>query len=228
MTLALGSGIAFVEIAVQTAVMLVLAALSSARGDAIPIEVLANRGWALALVTLLSLPAVVGLCIWFAVLRPGWSAAAYLGWVPCSGKAIALGLVAAALLGAGYDLLSQALGRPVVPDFMVEAYATAGFVPLLWAAVVLAAPLGEELFFRGFLFRGWAASALGGWGTVVLTSGLWAVIHLQYDLYDMVAVFLMGLLLGGFRLKTQSLRPPLIMHIAFNLVATIQVAWLTR
>lgn len=227
-TLALGSGIALVSLVVETVVILAVAAFPAARGDAIDLETLASQGWVLSLATLITLPVVVGMCLWLAALRPGWRATVYLGWVPCRGKSIGLGLLAAALLGVSYDWLSQALGRPVVPDFMVEAYATAGFVPLLWLAVVFAAPLSEELFFRGFLFRGWASSFLGGWGTVLLTSVLWAVIHFQYDLYDVVAVFLMGLLLGGFRLQTQSLWPPLIMHAAFNLVATIQVAALPR
>jgi membrane protease YdiL (CAAX protease family) len=94
--------------------------------------------------------------------------------------------------------------------------------------VVVGAPLVEETFFRGFLFRGLAASPLGGPATIVVTSLAWAAIHLQYDLYDMGTIFLLGLLLGAFRLITGSLWPPLLMHALVNLLATIQVAILLR
>jgi len=41
--------------------------------------------------------------------------------------------------------------------------------------------LFEELFFRGFLFRGLSSSFMGPVGAVLVTSALWALIHTQYD-----------------------------------------------
>ena len=45
-----------------------------------------------------------------------------------------------------------------------------------WAA-------GEEILFRGFLFRGWRRSRRDVWFVIALTALLWAVVHLQYDPY---------------------------------------------
>jgi uncharacterized protein len=97
---------------------------------------------------------------------------------------------------------------------------------LLWVAVVVCAPWGEEVFFRGFLFKGWLHSVLGGWGTVLLTSLIWAVIHLQYDLYGITTIFVGGLLLGYARLKSGSIYPPILMHTLMNVLAMTQTAFL--
>ena len=94
-------------------------------------------------------------------------------------------------------------------------------------ALLVAAPLFEETFFRGFLFRGFASSFLGVIGTVLVTAGLWALLHVQYDAYGIALVFALGLLLGIARARTGSLWVPIAMHSAANLVATIETAVLT-
>jgi membrane protease YdiL (CAAX protease family) len=94
--------------------------------------------------------------------------------------------------------------------------------------VVVLAPLNEELFFRGFLFAGISRSRLGGAGAILLTALLWAVIHIQYDWYGVSNIFVIGLLLGYARWKTDSIVPPILMHGLMNLLTTIQVATLIR
>jgi uncharacterized protein len=96
-------------------------------------------------------------------------------------------------------------------------------VPLLWLALIVAAPLGEELLFRGFWFQGFTRSRLGVLGTIVITSLVWSSIHLQYDFYGCATVFASGLLLGYARYHSQSIIPPIIMHALMNLVAILQV-----
>ena len=120
------------------------------------------------------------------------------------------------------DLLTVALGRPVVPDVMKTLYQTANPVWLFWAALIGAAPLFEEVFFRGFLFKGLQASWLGTPGTVIATAAVWAVIHLQYDAYGIATVFVVGLVLGAARAATGSLLLPIAMHLLANLVASIE------
>src|SRR5262249_18289381 len=94
---------------------------------------------------------------------------------------------------AGFILLSDVttslLGRPIVPSFMSAMYATADPVWMMWVAMLIAAPLFEETFFRGLLFEGFQSSFLGTVGTVVVTAGLWAVIHVQYDAYGIMSIF---------------------------------------
>ena len=123
------------------------------------------------------------------------------------------------------DLITGLLGRPIVPEFMSEVYSTADPVWMIWVALIIAAPLFEETFFRGFLFRGFESSFMGTAGAVLLTAALWAVIHLQYDGYGVATIFCLGVLFGAARALTRSLLVPLGLHAAANLVATIE-AWL--
>lgn len=125
------------------------------------------------------------------------------------------------------DVLTILLGRPIVPDFMSGVYATADPAWMLWTALIVAAPLFEETFFRGFLFKGFESSFLGSGGTVLATAGLWALMHVQYDAYGVFLVFGLGLLLGVARARTGSLMVPLTMHATANLIATIETVVLT-
>ena len=122
------------------------------------------------------------------------------------------------------DGLSYALGRPIVPEFAVKAYLTAVFPPLLWLAVVAAAPLFEEALFRGFLLEGYRKTRRRTLVAAVILSAVWAGIHLQYGLYEMAWIFGLGLILCAARLKTRSLWTPIAMHTFCNLVATIETA----
>jgi membrane protease YdiL (CAAX protease family) len=92
---------------------------------------------------------------------------------------------------------------------------------LFWIAVVLAAPLFEEVFFRGFLFRGFEASFLKTTGTVILTAILWAALHVQYNAYGIAFIAGAGILFGLARAKTGSLLVPLALHAAMNLAETV-------
>jgi membrane protease YdiL (CAAX protease family) len=142
--------------------------------------------------------------------------------VPLKTMLVWLGaLIALLALADGITLL---LGRPIVPEFMTDVYASARPVWVLWIALLVAAPLFEETFFRGFLFRGFETSFLGTVGTVVVTSGFWSLMHVQYDAYGMAIIFCLGLLLGVARARTQSVLVPLGLHSVANLVATIETA----
>lgn len=112
------------------------------------------------------------------------------------------------------------------PDsaWVMETYETAKYVPLIWIAFVIAAPLFEEFFFRGFLFEGLRDSWMGPVGAVVVTSIAWASIHMQYGMFQIVMIGLLGVLLGIAKLKTRSLYVVIAMHSLNNLVATIQVS----
>jgi membrane protease YdiL (CAAX protease family) len=184
---------------------------------------MASNGLFLAVSTCASAPVGVALTGLFASMRRGITVRDYLGLRPVSPKRL-LGWCAALLgLIAASDGLSLALGKPVVPEFMDRAYASAGFAPLLWLALVVAAPVSEELLFRGFCMTGIRASRLGNWGAVVVSSLIWSAMHLQYDAYGIASIFVSGLLLGWARLRTDSTVTPMVMHALMNLVATVEV-----
>lgn len=111
---------------------------------------------------------------------------------------------------------------------MLKAYGSASPRWLLWLAVNIGAPIFEEISFRGFLFKGLAASRLRWQGATVITAVLWAVIHQQYDWYGLAVVFALGLLLGVVRAKTHSTVLTMWLHCLINLVATAQVAFALR
>jgi membrane protease YdiL (CAAX protease family) len=148
-------------------------------------------------------------------------ALAWPGW-----RALAVWVGAAAAVGAGYDALARAVSRPVVPPVMVEAWRTADWRAALCVGVVVAAPLLEEALFRGFLFTGLAASRLGLPLAIVLPAAAWALLHVQYDAFDLSFIFVLGVLLGVARWRSGSLAACLAAHVVLNLVATIQVALL--
>jgi uncharacterized protein len=180
--------------------------------------------WSIAIIT--ATPVTIGLVLLFAGIKKNLPLKHYLALRTLPRRRLlrwCLVLLGFALLA---DLTTVSLGKPIVPEFMTEVYRTARWTPLLWFAVVICAPLAEELLFRGFLFKGWLHSPLGGWGTVLLTSFIWATLHQQYDLHGIAIVFAAGLLFGYARLRSGSIYPPLAMHILMNLLALVQTALL--
>jgi membrane protease YdiL (CAAX protease family) len=226
-TVAFGSCIVGAYILVQSLVVLVAAFLQGQLTNPQAIEAVAYNGDVLSICIVVSLPVALGLCVLFAWMRRGVGVADYLGLRRCSWKTTLLGLICVVALGLSYDSISTLLGRVEAPEFMLKVYRTAMYPPLLWIAIVGGAPLSEEIFFRGFLFKGLEASPVGAAGAILLTAMGWAVIHLQYELFDILFIFLLGILLGVARWWSGSIVPPLLMHMLQNLVATVQVAHLT-
>lgn len=132
--------------------------------------------------------------------------------------------LAALIFTLSIDSLTYLQGRPVVVDFMTHIYTSTSQLWLLCLALIITAPLFEELFFRGFLFTGLSQSRLGNNGAVIITSLAWSVIHLQYDLYGVFTIFITGLLLGVARVKTGSVGAPILMHALMNGIALIETA----
>ena len=118
--------------------------------------------------------------------------------------------------------LIEALGAKDIPNFMLELeYPTLMTKILLLVAVVVAAPVVEEVVFRGFLLKGFANSFMGVHGAVLLTSALWAVIHMQYEIAYLIAIFVIGVVFGYARIRSNSLFIPMIMHSLMNFLAIV-------
>jgi membrane protease YdiL (CAAX protease family) len=158
---------------------------------------------------------------------------AFLGFRSVSLRTLMLWLGAAIAFAIVSDGVTLALGRPVVPPFMKQALATAGHPVLLLAALVVAAPLLEEILFRGFWMSALAAAGAPTAVGAVTGALLWAVIHIQYDFYGVATIFVLGLLLAAARIQSQSLIPCLAMHALLNAIAFTQAmllrdAWNAR
>lgn len=148
-----------------------------------------------------------------------------LGMVRPRFAQVALWTAAALAVLAGYEWLASRLDRPSLPDFMIEFHASAGWLPGLLLVVVFLAPLVEEVLFRGFLLPGLAAGRMGAAGAIAVSAVLFALVHTQYDPFDMSAVLALGLLLGAARWLSGSLWLAYGLHAAINAVAAAQLVW---
>ena len=148
----------------------------------------------------------------------------YLALTPITKKQALIGLAIVAGLIALLELLGSVTGQSADTGFNSEVYRTADPMALLWLGFVVFGPAFEEVFFRGFLFAGWLNSRLSPVGTIALTSVLWAVLHVQYNVYGIVSIIIMGIVLGIMRYKTKSLWSPLLMHFAWNLTGMVMLA----
>ena len=187
---------------------------------------------------LLSFGGLVSTAVYVEVLawaarRRGWQAADYLGWVVPKPRDAALTLAVIVALILAFDALDYLLDRTgFVPSFQIDTYRSAreaGGLVMLWIAFVAAGPLGEEIMFRGFLYRGWARSPGAVVPAVVVISALWAILHLQqyeYDWLVILQIFLLGLVLGWARWRSGSTMLTFAMHAFNNAWALVETHWL--
>ena len=192
-------------------------------------------GVAVTLIIFVSTPIQLLLLATFAQ-RKGGNALAYLGLTLPRRSEVVFGVaVTVALIIAG-NVVSWLLGKNIVTSFQTDIFRTAseaGFLPLLllWLAVVVVTPLGEETLFRGFLYRGWLQSRRDAWLVIVMTALFWALIHVQYDWYVTGQIFAFGLLLGWMRWATGSTILTIMLHALINLEGMIETLvtakWLT-
>lgn len=187
-------------------------------------EEMANTGWVLSLATLVSTPICMGAIALFIRWKQGYTVKRYLELDWPQWRSLLVWCLLTLGLIYGMDYVRSLLDIASTSTFTTDMFVTAQFIPLLYLAVGVAAPLFEEVFFRGFMFQGLRQSKVGLWGAVLLPSLLWAVIHLQYDLYDVTSIFIFGVLMGIAQVRTRSLYVPIAMHALNNILALSQVA----
>jgi hypothetical protein len=113
----------------------------------------------------------------------------------------------------------------LVTQFQLQSYSTAaaeGWLLPMWLGAVVIAPAGEEVMFRGFLFRGWARSERTVWPAIIVISVLWASLHVQYDWTGIAQIFAIGLFLGFVRWRSGSTLLTFVLHALFNLEGTME------
>ena len=114
---------------------------------------------------------------------------------------------------------------PIEHEDIVSSLAGSSHLGLA-LGMVLVAPVIEELVFRGYLFKAWRHTRLGLWGTLVLTSLLFTVVHAaQYSILLLLYVFALSMLLGLARERTGSIWVPIMIHSFNNLIAVIALVY---
>ena len=184
-------------------------------------------GVVIAIGALASIPVQIAVLAVAAQLRH-WRPASYFGLnVPRRGE-LTFAVVSVIALIVVFDVLLYVTGRDIVAPFQVEAYKTAQeagllLLLLLLLAIVIVAPLGEEIAFRGFLYRGLALPGREVHAIVIIALA-WAMLHIQYDWLGMAQIFAIGLMLGWFRWASGSTTLTILMHVLVNLEAMLETA----
>ncbi len=175
------------------------------------------------------------LVLMVAVRLGGCAFADYFAWLRPSAGGIALAVVT--------FLVSEAIGRGIpylltgslAANLAIEDYrATVApgtwpwwYVLHYWPAAVYA-PFVEETTFRGFLWRGLAASRLGNGGALLLTSAFFAAVHYHYYIQGgrfipgpLIGTFISGLLFGFVRWRSGTTIASMITHSLSNIALTV-------
>jgi membrane protease YdiL (CAAX protease family) len=166
----------------------------------------------------IALPAVA--VIWFAGLR----LAPYLGLRAPTGFQLLIAAVVAAANQPIVSLLTylahEGLPAKLVADFdakqrMLDGVFAGHALPMI-ITVAIAAPLGEELFFRGFalpaLRRSWGALL-----AVLVSGALFSALHL--DPVGFIGLLEIGVMLALLRIWSGSLWPSVLAHAVNNGIA---------
>ena len=114
--------------------------------------------------------------------------------------------------------------------FVDPLYQSVSSVWLLIFAMVIVAPNYEELIFRGLLWSAIAeqfsnvanAEHRGAIVASLVTSVIFAVIHLQYGIYEIGTIVVLALIFCYARIKSGSLLLPMLLHIVNNGAAMAQ------
>jgi membrane protease YdiL (CAAX protease family) len=184
----------------------------------------ATDGTAVAIYTLISNPIEIVTLV-LAIQLLGSNARDYLGIDIPHWRDVAIAVAGLAATIAAADALTFALGKDMVPAFQIELHRTAraqGSLPWLWLAIIVAAPVGEELLFRGFLFRGFVHEPRDAVPGILIISLIWSMLHVQYDWFGTSQVFVIGLLFGFVRWRTGSTTLAILMHVLLNLESVVE------
>jgi membrane protease YdiL (CAAX protease family) len=131
---------------------------------------------------------------------------------------IPLALVATYAVALVHENIVNPPEQDIVNQFPRTAAGTALFV----LVAVVMAPLFEELFFRGFLFKGLARS----WGwlpAAFVSAAVFGVAHLQLTVF--IPIVALGVALAWVYQRTGSLWTSIVLHAIFNGLSVI--AWAT-
>lgn len=186
-----------------------------------------------AVVILTSTQVALLLVTWLFVLLPNALAGGPRLPGPMPWRAIGSGLrwgvaawLGATLISALVVLLLEAIGQPVQPETAERAIELVEPWLVVFALVILA-PIAEELFFRGVVFNAWLRER-GPRVAFIGSAALFSIIHLS--IVSLVPIFLLGLALAWIYRRTNNLLAPIAMHatvngisVAFALLARFEV-----
>jgi uncharacterized protein len=183
-----------------------------------------SDGTAVAIYTLVGNPVEIVTLV-LATRLSGTNALEYLGLDIPRWRDVAIAAAGLLVVIAAADALTFALGKEMVPAFQLELHRTAqaeGTLPWLWLAIIVAAPVGEELLFRGFMFRGFVHEPRDALPGILVIALIWSMLHVQYDWFGTAQVFAIGVLFGFVRWRTGSTTLVILLHMLLNLESVVE------
>lgn len=177
-------------------------------------EMAKNNGTVISFTMLMTFFVMLGCIALFIRLKKGsfreFMAIKGFGWGQFLGFGVALLLLNALITGVTNWLELEPM------DFMNELASSASSLWLLVFVIVVVVPIYEELMFRGFIWSALAGTRLGVWGTSIITSIIFALVHGQYGVIEWVGIFLLAMLFSLARIRSGSLLLPMTLHMMNN------------
>lgn len=138
-------------------------------------------------------------------------------------------IITTIMFSFGLIVLSDELDRIVqvflpAPEYIVDLNGLlqpdtlVGFI-LLFTAIAVIAPFGEELLFRGFLQQALEKHWKDVTRAILITAIFFAMIHMNP--YWFIQIYILGIMLGFLAWKTGSVYPSLILHGLNNAIAML-------
>jgi membrane protease YdiL (CAAX protease family) len=147
----------------------------------------------------------------------------YIGLKKVSIKTVFMWLAVFFLLIASTNTISYFMENPIVPEYVVQMFQTIKSTPWLILGIVIAAPIYEELFFRGFLYSSFISMGVPVWIVIIITAFIFAALHNQYEMYIKCYIFSQGVFLGFARDKSGSVILTIIIHSFISSIAIAQI-----
>jgi membrane protease YdiL (CAAX protease family) len=145
-----------------------------------------------------------------------------LGFVKTGTNLVAAG-AGGVLLAFAIDMIAALIHTPKVDTPFDELLKTPISVAMLAVTAVVAAPLFEEMVFRGFL-QPLVSRTVGAAAGIVLTAALFGGVHAseyQFAWQYVAAITIVGIVLGVMRARTKSTIPGTVLHGCFNAVPIV-------
>lgn len=158
---------------------------------------------------------------WFLMQRAGYSVKSLLHQktdisFKDTGKGLCILLTLSTAASAILGLLSMLIFRNT-QTFSMELPGMDGFFSqlLMFASVVIAAPVMEEFFFRGCILKLFENDS--PWFGMVFSAFCFGLMHL--NIAQGIPAFFMGLVLAWYTMKSKTIVPAILIHAANNLLA---------
>ena len=172
---------------------------------------------------------IIGGVVWFLHLRGktmhqiGWKApenaqvyisAVIFGVVTCSFMLVVSGVLT--------QIFPQWATTQNVIETTLQVNSSWGLL-VSFLSVGIMAPLCEEVLFRGYLYHA-VHVRFGKWASVIIVSFLFAIVHGQW--FQLFPLFMAGVFLNWFYLRSESLIATVLMHSAWNTFSLFLVVYL--